>query len=139
GGLVPQLPWVHLMHGCRNPQVCETQDAWGQAPLPQRRSRDPQNPMLTPPSIGSTAPVTNFAAGEQRYTAAHPMSAGSPRWRIGVRLRIFSFRAGSSSKAFREMSVSIQPGAIAFTRTFCGDNSVASVRTMPIMPDFAAL
>ena len=26
----------------------------------------PQNPMLTPPSTGSTAPVTNLAAGEAR-------------------------------------------------------------------------
>ena len=34
--------------------------------------------------------------------------------------------------------MSIQPGAIALTRTLCGESSVAIVRIMPIMADFAA-
>ena len=44
--------------------------------------------MEAPPSIGRITPATNFAAGEQRYTAAQPMSLGSPKRAIGVRERI---------------------------------------------------
>lgn len=36
------------------------------------------------------------------------------------------------------MSLSIHPGAIAFTRTPCGDTSVANDRTIPGYADFAA-
>ena len=53
------------------------------------------------------------------------MSAGAPNFAIGVRPRIFAFRAGSPSIALRDISVSIQPGAMQFTRTPCGENSVA--------------
>src|SRR5579859_5049385 len=90
-----------------------------------------QNPMLAPPSTGSTAPVMNFAAGEQRKTAAQPMSSGSPKRPIGVRERILFERAASPSSALRNIGDSIHPGAMALTRTPRPETSDASERTMP--------
>jgi hypothetical protein len=94
--------------------------------------------MLAPPSTGRTTPVTNLAAGEQRYTAAWPTSRDSPTRPIGVRDRIFSNRAGSPANAWRFSAVSNQPGAMALIRTPCGENSVASNRVRPATADFAA-
>lgn len=87
--------------------------------------------MLAPPSTGKTTPVTKRAAGEQRYVAASPMSLGVPKQFIGVRLKIFFERLGSPFNALSIIFDSIQPGAMAFTRTPCGETSVASERTSP--------
>ena len=60
--------------------------------------------MLAPPSTGNTTPVTNFAAGELKYTAVHPISSGLPNEFMGVLDKIFCFRSISPLKAFSTRS-----------------------------------
>ena len=82
--------------------------------------------------------MTNLAAVEQRYVAHQPISSALPKRCIGVRASILDLRPLSPASALRSIGESIQPGAIALTRTPCGETSVANVRTNPRCADFAA-
>ena len=71
-------------------------------------------------------------ADEARKAAAQPMSSGVPSVPIGVRPSTFSLRRGFFSKAVRLISVRIQPGAIALTRTPRPDHGTAKGRNTTI-------
>ena len=79
----------------------------------------------------------NEAASEQRNTAAAATSSGDPNRPIGMSDSIRSPVAGSS-RSLDVMSVSIQPGASAFTRTPFGAHSTAVVFVRLIIAAFAA-
>src|SRR5262249_35358119 len=89
----------------------------------------------SPPSMGSTTPVMNPAAGEARKVTTPATSSGVPSRPSGVSARSRS-RCSSASSAV--MSVLMYPGATAFTRTPRGPHSRARARTMPMRPALAA-
>src|SRR5215471_15066613 len=78
-----------------------------------------------PPSTATTSPVTNAAASDARNTAAPASSSTLPNRFIGVRIRNSRPRSVPSS-SFRFNGVGKTPGAIAFTVTPRGANSIAS-------------
>src|SRR6185369_4876724 len=83
------------------------------------------------------APVTKSEARDARKTAAPATSSGCPHRPAGVRERISAFRGMDFTGAV--MSVSIQPGAIAFTCMLCGANSIAIDLVNWTIAPFAAL
>ena len=69
--------------------------------------------MLAPPATGNTAPVTNFAAGEHRQTAASPTSAALPKRFIGV-LRIAAYSAAKTAHLglVRSVATEVSPPGV---------------------------
>src|SRR5882724_3181132 len=98
-----------------------------------------QNPMELPPSTGSTTPVRYFALSDARNRAASPISAGSPSLPIGVLEKTFCFLSASPFRAFSDISVAMNPGAIQLTRMPCGDSSTAMALVIPSIADFEAV
>ena len=88
----------------------------------------------SPPLIADhlAGDVGGVVAGQEARPAS-ATSAGSPRRRIGISLVSSSTRRSASS-----MSVSMRPGATAFTVTLRLASSCASERVAPIRPAFAA-
>src|SRR5204863_473118 len=77
------------------------------------------------PSARKTAPETKEASSEARKAATRPISLARPRRRQG------SARAAAASSCsvakLRSPGVSIQPGLITLTRTWCRASSFAIV------------
>ena len=65
-----------------------------------------------PPSITSSAPVTNFASSEARYTTPHATSSGSPTWPIGCfASSAFLTSVGSPRLAANDSTIGVQMNA----------------------------
>src|ERR1700674_1744896 len=89
-----------------------------------------QPPACQPPSTNSVCPVTKSEAGLARNTAAPTRSEGSAKRPSLIRLSNLCARASFSRNERLVLSVSVEVGAIAFTRTPRGAHSVdrAAVR-----------
>ena len=87
-----------------------------------------------PPSTGRIWPVTYDDASEARYTAAAAMSSASPIRLMGVPASLTDLR--SSFSTLSSASVTMAPGAMAFTRIL-GARSAAMVRVSWIIAALA--
>src|SRR5439155_27102313 len=92
--------------------------------------------VVWPPSTTSTVPVIHDAAGEHRNTAAAATSAGTPHRPSGIDAMVVRRNSGFC-RAPSFMSVSIHPGASAFTRTCTPAHSRETVRVSEMIPAFA--
>lgn len=84
-------------------------------------------------------PVMYLACAEAKNNAALAMSNGSPSLPIGVRASTRAFLSGSLSRAFDDIAVEINPGAMQLTRMPCAAHSTARARVMPSTAAFAAV
>src|SRR5690606_11196232 len=93
---------------------------------------------LQPPSIGTTIPVMNDAAGVPRKYASSATSAGSPNRCIGMRARNVSGSNTPRRLTPDDRSVVTGPGALPFARWPRAAHSDASPRTSPPTPALPA-
>ena len=93
---------------------------------------------LDPPSIQRVCPVMNPASSETKNSTPAAISSGFPNLFIGIAERVSFSAFDPTGLALRNNSVSVGPGATAFTVMPCSANSSAQVFVNPIKAHFAA-